>query len=299
MICRYIKIWWQKRNMVTKKIINSKKVYITEKHHHNLIHWAQLRQGIKNNELLVLSLDHHTDIYVPFQRFAKDSQGNYDPQIAIVEINKMDFNNIKTIENAIPNLRNDEHIETALRADIIYKFFIIAYKYQNDQPLSNEQTKYTAAFSPQLGNFNTSIPIPIRPYTYPDADIYIPENNCFVGCPGPHVDRCVIPHFNQCIESIFLNDQLDIMGQMSPSLIKNGKFSNKYILDIDLDYFHTTQSIHPKNTDTFYRLIKNAEIITITKEADFIAMWREEHDSSLNVNDLVAEILIHIKNATT
>ncbi len=41
-----------------------------------------------------------------------------------------------------------------------------------------------------------------------------------------------------------------------------------YILDIDLDAFHLTQAISPRDPATFYRPIKNAVAITIATEAE-------------------------------
>ncbi|MEI3003883.1 MAG: hypothetical protein V8T87_04585 [Victivallales bacterium] len=45
---------------IIKKIINKKKVYIVEEHHHVLLPWASEREqlGIAPH---VLTLDHHTD----------------------------------------------------------------------------------------------------------------------------------------------------------------------------------------------------------------------------------------------
>lgn len=42
--------------------------------------------------------------------------------------------------------------------------------------------------------------------------------------------------------------------------------NSPYILDIDLDYFKTYNSLTPKNYSIFRRLLKNAQLITISRE---------------------------------
>jgi hypothetical protein len=41
----------------------------------------------------------------------------------------------------------------------------------------------------------------------------------------------------------------------------------KFVLDIDLDYFHTLQGARPRNPASFRRLIRNAALITVALEA--------------------------------
>ncbi|NHZ86682.1 MAG: hypothetical protein GWP19_12520 [Planctomycetia bacterium] len=83
-------------------------------------------------------------------------------------------------------------------------------------------------------------------------------------------------------------------------MIRNGKLKDKYILDIDLDYFHTKRSIVPSNPKTFYQLIQGAEIITIAKESSWINEWAktERYDKELTVDYLLNELLNHINVAT-
>ena len=45
--------------------------------------------------------------------------------------------------------------------------------------------------------------------------------------------------------------------RMCPDIFdKDGQIKYKYILDIDLDYFHTMKSIDPESMDIFSRLVK-------------------------------------------
>ncbi|HKI79874.1 MAG TPA: hypothetical protein VKA26_15135 [Ignavibacteriaceae bacterium] len=74
--------------MVEKIIINSKEVFITEKHHHNLIPWSMQRKS-NTNGIIVLSLDEHLDTRDPFLHFAFDHTTlKYDEQKAHTELKK-------------------------------------------------------------------------------------------------------------------------------------------------------------------------------------------------------------------
>jgi len=139
-----------------------------------------------------------------------------------------------------------------------------------------------------------------KPYHYPEVNICIVKNLCSVGCiKAPHDENCLMKHFNQAIESILLNEQLSIIGDMKHGLVKNNILTDPYILDIDLDYFHTRQAIKPHNPTTFYSLIKKAEAITIATEPEYINEWAQiyKYDTQLNAEMLFNDLKDHIYNA--
>jgi hypothetical protein len=128
--------------------------------------------------------------------------------------------------------------------------------------------------------------------------LYIVGNECYAGCNKmPHDDDCTLPHFNQAIESEFLLDKLSIINQMSPGIVKNGSLNTDYVLDIDLDYFHTTKSIQPNDASIFHKLIHGAGAITIAKELGWVANWRNEYDSTLDSQYILQQLLDHIQTA--
>jgi len=75
---------------------------------------------------------------------------------------------------------------------------------------------------------------------------------------------------DQVLESLYLNDQLSLAQEMFASVGHGALLHAPYILDIDLDYFHTDQSIRPNDLGTFYRLIQGAAGITIATEPWFV-----------------------------
>ena len=71
-----------------------------------------------------------------------------------------------------------------------------------------------------------------------------------------------------------------------------------YILDIDLDVFHTVASIEPKDASTFHRLIRGALAITIATEAECVEeLWHEEEEAKLAAGDLLSRLLGHVEQA--
>lgn len=71
---------------------------------------------------------------------------------------------------------------------------------------------------------------------------------------------------------------------------------NKYILDIDLDYFHTRKSINPATSAIFYNLIRNSLAVTIAKECSCVELCRLKGET-IDCAYLLDKLLKHIKKA--
>lgn len=259
-----------------------------------LTSWALYRQE-QDAPPILLSLDHHTDTHNAFSAATFDTNSfQCNDELAQKLISDIKFSDINSVKKAVACLRNDEHIDAAIKADIISKAFIISYDAAFDEPPSNEEAAYRDKIFGMLPHPER----PQRPFTYPDAEIYLVENLCYIGCPRQsHNDDCTIPHYNQAIESPLLMNKLSIMREMCPSFFTDIFFNVPYILDIDLDYFHTCKSILPEDATAFYEIIKGAGLITIATERGFIDEWREL-DNNLNVEFLLAQLCAHIKAAT-
>ena len=98
---------------VIEKNINGKCVYEVEDHHHALIPWSQIRQKCKTAPH-VLTLDHHTDVLRAFR--------HYDEVNAVPHALR-----IAALEDAIADLRHDEHFDFAIKNDIIASADIIPH----------------------------------------------------------------------------------------------------------------------------------------------------------------------------
>lgn len=281
--------------------INSKLVAIYPDHHMVLAAWATFRQMLVNPPVLI-SLDHHTDTHPAFLATAFDHnkmKSNEDLRQAM--ISGMNFMSLQTITNAVDNLKHDEHIDAALKSKILSKAFVISYDASFDHPPSYEESAYREQIQKNMFSQHRNNDPPSRPFTYPESDLYLVGNLCAVGCQRhPHDDDCTIPHYDQAIESDFLEQKLSIMREMSPTIFDGELIKEPYILDIDLDYFHTCKSIMPSDPTTFYRLINGALLITVATEDIFIDMWRDEHgfDKNLTVDFLIERLHEHIQVAT-
>lgn len=208
--------------------INKKKLYIVENHHEVLEAW----EIYKNQNLNVITLDTHTDTKLCFENYCYHN--NTTSNILINNYN----NNSIEIKNIISKLKNDEHIDFAVRSGIVNKVFVISYNTSNNMSNTNifseEPTNYNNQPIIEYNNFTT--------LTYEDSYIH---------------SRTI------ALTPKVLNDAINYFS----SLDKN--YANKYILDIDLDYICTMYAFD-EDLSEFKSLIKNAEIITIAKEPYFV-----------------------------
>jgi len=72
------------------------------------------------------------------------------------------------------------------------------------------------------------------------------------------------PFKDSAIDSFFLEQKLDDANDMLASLGRTTLDREEYILDVDLDYFLTPESLHPTDAVIFQTLLCNAVGITIT-----------------------------------
>lgn len=232
--------------MAHQKItIGGKDVYIVQAHHHVLEGWAEVRlaQGQAGAPAL-LTLDHHTDTHEPFLRYRHwaTSKGlnhdNTQQKAAMLPglIAAIDWNNAATVEAAIDNLKHDEHVRTAIQAGIVSRAFVVNLF---------DETHADVA-----------------------GHVYSICSGCAsIACPEPiHDDQCLRARADHVIESIHLNYEIDQLNTMAQAAVVPGVEADPYILDIDLDYFHTEKAIEPDDPATFYRLVQNALAITIATE---------------------------------
>lgn len=86
---------------------------------------------------------------------------------------------------------------------------------------------------------------------------------------------------------------------MCPRLISQSGINEKYILDIDLDYFHTMKSISPDNSAVFYNLIRQSEIITVALERGCVQQCKEIYhvNEEFGSDELLERLLEHINRA--
>ncbi|MDX8123096.1 UPF0489 family protein [Janthinobacterium sp. GMG2] len=280
--------------------ICGKDVYVVEDHHHVLLPWALQRRKLEFAPNLI-TLDHHTDTLEAFMRYryAATSQGfnaqdtTRDDAMLSELIKELNWRDDDAVTDSIELLRNDEHISAALYAGILDWAFSFNLSMYTTSSIEEDNWRKNDIY-----NRIHSIPSPERPYTYkrPPDNIFKISATCAVDCEGPHEDDCVPYHYSQVVESSYLERNLSRAQEMYAGFARRPLLSEPYILDIDLDYFHSEQSIQPRDPATLHRLIQGAVGITLATEPDFVEGGRIK-GSSIDSEYLLGAMLNHIENA--
>ncbi len=274
-------------NRIVENLIKGHRIYIAEKHHHVLLPWAKIKRENKEDKLLLISFDHHTDTHEPFLSYCENDEEKMHQLVACI-----DYEDDISVNNAIINLRNDEHIKTAIQSGILCKAFIISHSNTFDdipesieeeermQKVKNWDKEYLEATI--SGNYGIA---PRRKRHYREADIYIP----------PFLPEDIYEYTGEyddvVLEDCFLEEKMATLVRMCPDIFdKKEQIKYKYILDIDLDYFHTVKSIKPKSMDIFSRLVKGAVAITIAEESACVELVRT--DKKVTSEVLLKELLV-------
>lgn len=98
---------------MTELRLGSCRVYEVEDHHHVLLPWAKERARL-GVPLHILTLDHHTDTLPAFTHYNE----NHDQPHAVEGL---------TTEEAIPDMRHDEHFDFAVRTGLICSAAIFSH----------------------------------------------------------------------------------------------------------------------------------------------------------------------------
>lgn len=255
-----------------EKIID-KDVFIVDSHQDVLLPWSIIRRRHQKS-LNLITLDHHTDTVRAFRNYifhtvhknkfdiANDFNEQYQKQVSLL-IKTIDWNSDSSINQAISKLNWDEQIDAAILIGVID--FAVAINLSSTSPLKNKIVEVSSI--------------------------------CSLNCEkSMHDDTCQLHHYNQVLESNYLERMLEIAEKEIPSTKTNNIDSNPYILDIDLDYFHTEKSINPDDTNKFYSLIRNAQAITIALEENCVQNLKVE-GSDVNSDGLLYSIKEHVRKA--
>lgn len=281
--------------------IKGKDVFVVDDHHRALAAWACVRRGLEQAPNLI-TIDHHTDTHEAFLGYAwmEECEGRVDDPVALRDqlIRQIDWRDDQSVLEAIGKLRHDEHINAATLSGVLGHAFCIQLS-DSGGAQSAEQIAYDTDREARWPNPPT-VPMPVRPMTYaasPDR-VYVISHDCFVGCAAmPHNDECVVKQADEIVETEYLNDQLARGSEISRCIGLPDLEAAPYILDIDLDAFHTRKAITPDDATTLHRLIKNAVAITIATENQCVEeLWLEDK-SRMSSDDLLTALLGHINKA--
>ncbi|MEG0774227.1 UPF0489 family protein [Clostridium sp.] len=255
-----------KTNIVTEKVVGEKKVYIVENHHEVIIPWSEYASNSETIPVL-LTFDHHMDTRNAFCRHSHKVAGSEWRKVTNQLIANTDINKSSTISAALERLCNDEHIDFSLQAGIISDAVVFSL-------LSAGVCR-----------------------DYANNKIYYIDPCCTKECnKSSHGDECQIDVYNKVIESEELLFKLNQINKFIPDFFVGNRINKKFILDIDLDCFHTKKAINPVDMSVFNYLVNNAEIVTIATEGYYVEL--EKKDNDINENYLLEKLLVHIENAS-
>lgn len=257
-----------------KMCLNGKEIYIVRSHNQVLEAWNLY---IKPN---VFSIDFHTDTKIAFKNYAywraysevKNKKCSSLPKREISLRNEKitQFLEKKISLNHInDNLKHDEHIDFAVKTDIVNKVFILA---KNSNITSSNSNVYLAN---RDKSYNNQAIIEYS-YNFSTSDISDITKKKYSS--------------DNSIEAYVLMDAI-----RKAEIIEKDFFDN-YILDIDCDYFNSEESLKPKNIDVFIRLLKNAKCITIALEPECVKICRLK-DSKLTSDVILDNLIKIIKSA--
>jgi hypothetical protein len=252
-------------SIVRSKIIGDKKIYIVDNHHEVILPWSEYASNAETAPVL-LTFDHHADTRSAFYRHASELEGQEWGQVKDQLIARVEINEPSTIAAALERLRNNEHIDFALQTGILSDavvFSLLSVGVCRD---------------------------------YANSKICYIDPCCTSKCnKNSHDEECQIDVSDKVIEGQELLFKLNQINRFIPGFFFADKIYKKYILDIDLDCFHTKKAINPEDLTVFNYLVKNAEIITIATEEDYVEL--EKIDDDINMKYLLEKLLVHIENA--
>lgn len=302
--------------------IGGKPIHVVQKHQEVLVAWADIRRGLDSAPLL-FTLDHHTDTHKAFLCHAVNVLDDDEPQelerVVHELVADVDFMRPETVLRAVEKLRHDEHIDAAIRCGLISTAFVLSHQYGGTPSreeiecrgnwrvvkTGNSKAKVTSSGDEvehyeiwrliQTGNRK----LPKRPFTYdiPRNKVFEVSCGCHVGCDkSQHDDECDRLLCDQAIESSYLSDRMAIIDEMLKSIGLAALLESDFILDIDLDYFRTADSVEPKDTSAFYNLIRRAVGVTIATEPSFVEICKLP-GADITADSLLAKMQHHLAKA--
>lgn len=254
--------------------IGSKLVYVVESHEQVLLPWAIERRAA-GKPLILITLDHHTDTNWPFiHRLGSEDDVK---SRSLAEIRKFNINDDASMKLCMQEIYNDQQIRAAIMLNIFEYCFVISHEGTQDTPDSNEMNAYSTAlpalmmnkFAARSADFSDLPVQPSRPFTY-----RLPDDRLFIVGHAPGTNSMENP-----IEDEHLEGRFNIVHEMSQSTgIFQSVFEQDYILDFDLDYFHSMRSMKPQESNLLNKLIRNSRAITIATEPSYVFQLCEDEE---------------------
>ena len=254
--------------------LHGKQIFVFKEHNLAPQAWRQCRP-LHGAPPALLTFDHHTDTHLAFLRHMHQQRGGMTPIpweecVGLANALTSGFRDAENLEQAVQLLRNDEHIDFAIRAGILSHAYVISH--DTNPQFEIRSVEYQRWFEEKIRPENLMRGVvPPRPE---DRTYHMPSNN-ILSLGNDHFSKMGI-YTEEDRQALALDDRnlairMAEIGRIDRALFPAGyDFRNNFILDIDLDYFNTQQSIQPRSPAIFFDIIRRSRIITIATEDDFV-----------------------------
>ncbi len=272
-----------------------KRVYIVLAHHRAIKEWFRYRELGSH----LLSFDYHTDFHKAFLRSSCTSSS---AQIGVrpytienhnlvlkKHIGRMDE---KAIEAAVNDLRNDEHIDFAIRSGMIKRAFVFSCFFSTFKDgrvlrvppappivMSYDQVQ-------MMMELNSLAPKLLKDATESEADV---SSDTLV---GNSVEHGIVSYSESCHPLLEGKNESEraklvttdgVLNAVLETFCEHGFNKDNYILDFDCDFIRERGARTHGQFQTLEGLIKGAKAITIAQEPDFV---RECSGQTLSYEDV-------------
>lgn len=244
-----------------------KRIYIVWSHHHALKEWIKYQEcGVH-----LLSFDYHTDFHKAFIGKSGDPVENfrYSSKRHNLYLNK--HIPCKDIENAVKDLKNDEHIDFAIRSGIISKAYVFSHdEYGNRDgvltvpaiEMNDEQIRIAEAlsrFAPRVLSDSARGDDVVSHDVHADVQ----AEDAIISFPEHRHPLLIVHDESQRAKLVTTNEVLD---KVVETFRKYGFDRGNYILDFDCDFIRDPRSMTHGQLQTLKGLIRDAKAITIARE---------------------------------
>ncbi len=210
-----------------------KRVYITMSHHHVIKEWFRYQQtGVH-----LLSFDYHTDFHEAFIR------QNWNPLTHSCENNRTQYLTkhipCQDVNAAIKDLKNDEHIDFAIRSGMIEKAFVFSHDSNPGARVLSVPNREKLDVQAQIVSY---------------CEVWHP-----LATPLPYDDST-----EANMSKIVTTDA--VLNEVVKTFCQYGFNQANYILDFDCDFIRDKDAMTHGNLQTLKNLIDGAKAITIARE---------------------------------
>lgn len=281
-----------------------KRVYIVGSHHHAIKEWFRYRELGSH----LLSFDYHTDFHKAFlRRSCASSPCQIGARPYTVENHNLVLEkhigcrDENAVEAAVKDLRNDEHIDFAIRSGMIKRAFVFSC---NPSTFKDGRVLEVPVAPPVVMSdvqvqmmmlLNSLAPKMLKEVSENEADVpsnILVGNSVELGIVSFSELRHPLLEGKGESERAQLVTIDGVLDEVLATFREHGFNEDNYILDFDCDFIRDRGAMTHEQFQTLEGLIKGAKAITIAREPDCV---RECSGQTLSYEDVEGWLVALIK----